>query len=199
MVYYAHATDPVTFGTFFVLYYVTIPVVLLIWFWKYYVYLRKGQYKLKQLGILILLAFVVTSFSGFKVLDQYLYLYSPVEKMTCYSSSCVLSLPLITEYGFAKEDFEKFGVPSLGFMRIYRIYDIELSASLLTPKKLNYVVIARPLIFIPVTELHVYEVSEDKRLVKKETFYLVWPKSPGKFLTEKFDAKFSVMILGGEY
>ncbi|ACS90740.1 MULTISPECIES: hypothetical protein [Thermococcus] len=199
MVYYAHATDPVTFGTFFVLYYVIIPAVLLTWFWKYYVYIKKRQYKLKQLGVLILLAFILTSFSGFKVLEQYLYLYSPVEKMTCYSSSCVLSSPLVTEYGFVREDFEEFGVPSLGFMRIYRIYDTELSASLLTPKKLNYVVIARPLLFLPVTELHVYEVSENKRLVTKDKFYLVWPKSPGKFLTEKFDAKFSVMILEGGY
>jgi len=199
MVYYAHATDPVMFGMFFVLYYVAIPVTLLVWFWKYYNYIKKGQYRLKQLSILILLTFIVTSFSGFKILDQYLYIYSPVEKITCYSSSCVLSSSLITKYGFVREDFEEFGVPSLGFMRIYRIYDTELSASLLTPKKLNYVVIARPLLFLPVTELHVYEVSENKRLVSKDKFYLVWPKSPGKFLTEKFDAKFSVMILGGGY
>ncbi|MCD6373649.1 MAG: hypothetical protein J7L37_08940 [Thermococcus sp.] len=195
MVYYAHATDPVTFGTFFVLYYMTIPVALLLWFWKYYEYIRKKQYKLKELGVLILLAFMVTSFSGFMVLDQYLYLHTPFDKMSCYTSSCVLSSPLMTEYGFAREDFEKLGVPSFGPMKIYRIYDTELSASLLLPKKLNYIVIVRPLIFLPVAELHVYEVSEDRRLVKRETYYLVWPKSPGKFLTETFDAKFTVMIL----
>ncbi|EHR77395.1 hypothetical protein OCC_13001 [Thermococcus litoralis DSM 5473] len=198
MPYYAHATDPVTFGTFFVLYYATIPTVIFLWFWKYYYHIRKGNYHLKQLAILILLAFVITSFSGFKLLDQYFYIYSPVdEKITCYSSSCILSSPLITEYNFAREDFEKVGVPSIGFMRMYRVYDTGISHSLLSPKKLNHVVITRPLFFIPAIEVYVYSISEDRRIAGRDKFYLIWPKSPGKLLTEKFDFKFSVMIVPG--
>ncbi|MDI3476289.1 MAG: hypothetical protein PWQ79_1941 [Thermococcaceae archaeon] len=198
MVYFEHATNPIIFGMFIVLYYMSIPLAILAWAFKYYEYIRKGKYHLRELGIFILLSFVVTSFSGYSLLNQYLYIHSPFDSISCYTSSCILSSPLTTEYGFSEEELKKHGVPSVGVMTAFRIFDVELSKSLLKPKKLDYIVITRPWIILPIVDVYVYQVSPDsqKKIVKKERFYFIWPSSPGNFLSEKFDAEFTVMIVG---
>ncbi|AJC72354.1 MAG: hypothetical protein J7K48_05355 [Thermococcus sp.] len=197
MVYYAHAADPFTFGMCFVLYYFSIPVAVLLWLWHNYVYIKKRKYRLKRLAVALLVAFFITSISGFVLLDQYLYLHTPYdEKITCFSSSCITSSALVTEYGFDKEELEAMGLPSFGIIRAYRLFDTGLSHDLKLPTKLNNVIMIRPWLILPVVDVYVYEMSQDgtKEIVDKKHYYLVWPVSPGGFLTEKFNFEFTVMI-----
>ncbi|WCN29578.1 hypothetical protein [Thermococcus kodakarensis] len=198
VVYFEHATDPVTFGLFMVLYYASIPLAIIVWAFKYYPYIQKREYHLKELGAFLLLAFMVTSFSGYSLLNQYLYLHSPFDSISCYTSSCVLSSALTSEYGFSEEELKSYGLPSVGVMTVFRISDVVVSKSLLKPKRLNNIVITRAWLILPVVDVYVYHVSTGptKRIVGKERFYFVWPLSPGSFLSEKFDADFTVLITG---
>lgn len=198
MVYYGHATDPVTFGTLFLTYYLSIPVAVLLWFAISYEYIRKGNYRLKRLAGFLAVAVVITSLSGAGLLDEYLYLHVPYdEKITCFSSSCIMSSALVTEYGFNKEELEALGVPSFGVIHVYRLVDTGISYDLKLPKRLDHVVMTRPWLVLPVVDVYVYEVSQvngTKQILNKEHYYLVWPMSPGGLLTEKLNFEFSVII-----
>jgi hypothetical protein len=194
MVYYAHGTTPVIFGLLISLYYFSIPAALVLWYALSRPYIRKGNYRLKRLAALLLLAFFTTSLAGQQIIDKYLYIHSPVDPDFCLSSSCVTSFEPLQRYHIDTENLEELGLPSSGPMWVYFLNDVGPSHSLGLNKRLKSLVVVRPLLFIPVVEVNTYEIS-GKTVTGRSRFYVVWPVSPGKVLTEKFDFEFTVIII----
>lgn len=196
MVYYAHGTTPVIFGLLLALYYFSIPAALALWFALSRPYIKKGNYRLKRLATLILLAFFITSLAGGQIIDKYFYIHSPVSPGFCFSSSCVTSFDPLQRYHVDTGNLEELGVPSVGPMWVYFLNDVGPSYSLGLNKKLEAFVVVRPLLFLPVVEVNAYEISRGK-ITGRDRFYVLWPVSPGGVLTEKFDFKFTVLIVKG--
>ncbi|WP_099209262.1 hypothetical protein [Thermococcus henrietii] len=196
MVYYTHTTTPVVFGTLFVIYYVAFFVAVIAWFWKYNAYIQKGNYHLKQLIILLLLASIVTSFMGAQLVGKYLYIHSPTDSQFCMTSSCILSSKPLSYYPTLSESLKKYNVPSFGPMWVYFVQDVGSSHSLGLNKKIEFVAVVRPLLLLPVVEVSVYNVSSGE-VTGSESFYIIWPQSPGSVLTRKFDFDFTVLVMTG--
>ncbi|NJE54984.1 hypothetical protein E3E28_07175 [Thermococcus sp. 21S9] len=196
MVYYEHATTPIVFGALLSVYYFSIVVALIAWFWSSYQYIRKGNYRLKRLAGFLLIAIFITSLSGARLLDKYLYLHSPVNSDFCMTSSCVLSSTGIKTYNLNTTELEKLGVPSVGPMWVYTIYDVGYSARLGIKKLFAGLVIVRPLLVVPAVEVYVY-TFHNGHFVEKQKFYVFWPQSPGDVLTKKLDFEFTVLVLTG--
>jgi len=196
MVYYEHATNPIVFGTLLSVYYSAIIVAVIWWFATSYQYIRKGKYKLKKLAALILLAIFLTSYSGARLLDKYLYIHSPRESDFCMTSSCVFSFPAVKEYGLNTTELERLGVPAVGPMWVYLLYDAGPSYRLGIQKQLRALVIVRPLLLVPAVEVYVYPFK-DGHFLEKQKIYVVWPQSPGTILTRQLDFEFTVLIVRG--
>ena len=196
MVYLEHATTPAIFGALLVLYYLSIPVALVAWYWRSHAYIRKGNFRLKRLLLYLLLAFVVTSLSAYKIASIYFCIHSPEEGQLCLTSSCILSSPLLEEYKIDSGTLESLGVPSFGLMTVYRVYDTGKNVTLGLPVRMNYVVIIRPLVILPSAEVNVYYVSGG-RAVGREKFYIAWPASPGGVITKRLGVRFTVLIVTG--
>ncbi|WP_297507316.1 hypothetical protein [Thermococcus sp.] len=196
MVYLEHATTPVIFGALLVVYYFSIPSAFLLWYGSSHKYLRKRNFQLKKLVTYLLVAFFLTSLSAYKITSIYFYVHSPAEGELCLSSSCVLSSHLLQKYGVKPETLESVGLPSYGPMMVYRIYDLGTNATLGLPVRMNYVVIIRPLLLLPSAEVSVYYISGE-RAVRRKTFYVTWPYSPGDVITKALDVRFTVLIVGG--
>jgi len=200
MVYYAHATTPIAFGFFYILYYLSIPTALLSWYLTSFRYIQKRNFKLKRLATYLLLAVLITSFSSYKLTSTYLYLHSPDNGVFCMTASCMLSSPPVVQYEINTESLKDAGLPSPGPMMIYRIYDIGNDNRLGLPVRMDYIAVVRPLIILPATEVTVYKVS-GTRVTQKKSFLVVWPESPGSVLEKNLGVKFTVLILansGGE-
>ena len=196
MVYFEHATTPIIFGFLMTFYYFSIPLAFIAWYWQNYAYIKKRNLRLKRLAAYLLIAFMVTSLTAYKMTSIYFYIHSPVEGKICMTASCVVSSPPLTRYGINGSSLEELGVPSLGPMAVYRVYDTGRNATVPIPTRMNYVTIVRPFIIVPVAQVNVYYISgEDARF--KKTFYVVWPKSPGRALTENLDVRFTVLIVTG--
>ncbi|WP_297499530.1 hypothetical protein [Thermococcus sp.] len=196
MVYIEHATNPVIFGTLLVIYYFSIPMAFLFWYGSSYRYIKKRNFRLKRLLAYLLLAFILTGLSAYKITSIYFYIHSPAEGEFCLSSSCVLSSGLLHEYGVNTETLEAVGLPSYGPMMVYRIYDVGTNITLGLPVRMNYVVIIRPLLILPLVEVNVYYISGRKAILRK-TFYVTWPSFPGDTITRALDVRFTVLILTG--
>lgn len=196
MVYFEHATTPVIFGALLFVYYFSIPIALIAWYWGSYTYIRKGNFRLKRLLLYLLLAFVITSLSAYKIASTYFYIHSPGEGQLCLTSSCVLSSPLLKEYGIEPKTLGSLGVPSFGIMTFYRIYDTGRNATLGLPVRMNYVVVIRPVVILPSAEVSVYYIS-GKRAVVRKKFYITWPSSPGGVITSRLGVRFTVLIVAG--
>ncbi len=196
MVYYAHGTTPVVFGSLLVIYYVSIPMALLLWFAFSRPYIKKGTYRAKTLVSLLMLSFLITSLAGSQILDKYLYIHSPVDPGFCVSSSCVSSFDALERYHIDSEALKTLGIPSYGLMWVYFLNDVGPTHSLGLNKRLRYLVVVRPLLIVPVVEVNAYRISHGK-IADRERFYVVWPMSPGKVLTEEFDFEFTVLIVEG--
>jgi len=198
MVYYVHTTNPVAFGTLFVVYYVAFFVAVIAWFWRYNAYIRKGYYHLKQLAALLLLASIVTALMGAGLVGKYLYLHSPTDPQFCMTSSCVLSSKPVSYYPGLSDSLKKYGLPSFGPMWVYFVQDVGPSHSLGLNKRIEFVAVVRPLLPLPVVEVSVYNVTSG-RVTGAEKFYIIWPQSPGAVLTRKLDFEFTVLVgVGGE-
>ncbi|WP_297551332.1 hypothetical protein [Thermococcus sp.] len=196
MVYYEHTTTPVIFGFFFVLYYLAIPSALVLWYARSYNYIRKRNFMLKRLSTYLLVAFFITSLSAYKLTSIYLYLHSPSPGALCLTSSCVVSSDPVVRYNLSINDLERAGVPSIGPMTVYRIYDTASSKELGLPTRMNYLVVVRALLVVPAVEVISYNVS-GTRVVGKKSFYVVWPFSPGKVLEDNFGVRFTVLVFSG--
>ncbi|MBP1912065.1 hypothetical protein [Thermococcus stetteri] len=196
MVYYAHGTTPVIFGLLISLYYFSIPAALALWFALSMPYIKKGNYRPKLLAALLILAFFITSLAGGQAIDKYLYIHSPASPEFCLSSSCVTSFKPLQRYHVDTKDLEELGVPSYGPMWAYFLNDVGPTHSLGLNKRLKALVVVRPLLLVPVVEVNAYEISDGK-ITGRDKFYVVWPVSPGKVLTEKFDFEFTVIIVTG--
>ena len=196
MVYYEHATNPIVFGTLLSVYYFAVIVALIAWFWSSYQYIRKGKYRLKRLAGFLLIAIFLTSLSGARLLDKYLYLHSPVNSDFCMTSSCVLSSTAVKTYNLNTTELKKLGVPSVGPMWVYALYDVGPSYRLGVQKPLRALVVVRPLLVVPAVEVYVY-TFQSGHFTGKQKFYVFWPKSPGAVLTEKLDFEFTVLIVRG--
>ncbi len=194
VVYYAHATNPVTFGTLLLAYYLSIPVAVILWFATSYGHIRKGNLRLKRLALYLFLAFITTSLSAYKMASIYFYIHSPGEGYFCLTSSCVLSSSLLREYRIDPQTLESHGVPSFGPMAVYRVYDTGKTPTLGLQVRMDYLVIIRPMMVLPSAEVDVYHLSKG-RAVKREKFYITWPSSPGGVLTNRLGAKFTVFII----
>ncbi|WP_054841416.1 hypothetical protein [Thermococcus peptonophilus] len=200
MVYYAHGTTPVIFGLLISLYYFSIPAALALWFALSKPYISKGgDYRLKRLAVLLLLAFFVTSLAGEQAIDKYLYIHSPVSPEFCLSSSCVTSFEPLQRYHVDTENLEELGgIPSYGPMWVYFLNDVGPTHSLGLNKRLEALVVVRPLLLLPVVEVNSYEISRGGKIIGRDRFYVVWPISPpGNVLTERFDFEFTVIIVTG--
>jgi len=196
MVYYEHATTPIVFGALLSVYYFAMFVAVIAWFWSSYHYIRKGNYRLKRLAAYLLIAVFLTSLSGALMLGKYLYIHSPDDGAFCMTASCVLSSRFLEEYNLNATELEKLGVPSVGPMWVYLLYDVGPSYRLGIPKRIQALVVVRPLILIPVVEVDVYPFAKG-HFTGRERFYLVWPQSPGGLLSEKLDFEFTVLIVTG--
>ena len=196
MVYFEHATTPIIFGFLMAFYYFSIPLAFIAWYWQNYAYIKKRNFKLKRLAAYLLLAFLVTSLAAYKMASIYFYIHSPADGKICMTASCVVSSPPLTRYGINGSSLEDLGIPALGPMAVYRVYDTGTNATVPLPVRMNYVVIVRPLIIVPSAEVSVYYIEGENARLKK-TFYIVWPESPGGVLTEELDVKFTVLIVTG--
>jgi len=180
MVYYTHATNPITFGTLFVVYYGVIFVAIIAWFWRYYAYIRKGRYHLKQLAAYLIVAFLITSLAGAAIAGKYLYLHSPLEPQFCMTSSCVLSSHPVERYGLNETGLKEAGIPKLGPMWVYIVYDRGVRNEVIMEKELRALVIVRPLLLVPVVEVSVYHFSGENVTGKRSSTYY-GPSSRGRF------------------
>ncbi len=200
MVYYEHVTTPFIFGALLFFYYFSIPAAFILWFGRSYNYLRKGNFKLKRLALYLFIAFVITSLAAFKMVDIYLYLHSPMQEDMCLVSSCVLSSPQLSVYHIPPKEMRDYGVPAFGLMRVIRVYDVGTD-ELGLQRKMDYVAVLRPLVFLPVVEVNVYYVK-GRTIVKRDRFYVTWPRSPGGVLSKNLGVSFTVIVLtpggGGE-
>ncbi|WP_297062808.1 hypothetical protein [Thermococcus sp.] len=196
MVYYEHATNPVVFGTLLTVYYSAMIIAVVAWFWSSYQYIQKGNYQLKKLVGFILIAVFLTSLSGARLLDKYLYLHSPINNDFCMTSSCVLSSEGIKTYNLNTTELERLDVPSVGPMWVYPLYDVGPSYSLGINKQIKALVVVRPLLIVPAVEVVVYQFR-GTHFTGKQKFYVVWPQSPGNVLSKKLDFHFTVLIIKG--
>jgi hypothetical protein len=196
MVYYEHATNPVVFGFFYTLYYLAIPSALILWYWKNYEYIKKRNFRLKRLGLYLLVAFLITSFSTYELVSIYLYLHSPVSGSLCLTSSCVLSSSPVVEYNLSRTSLEEAGVPSVGIMKVYRIYDVGKDVELGLPRRMNYLVLVKPLLILPAVEVTAYNVSGTE-VTGKKSFFVFWPRPPASVLEENFGVRFTVLVFAG--
>jgi len=196
MVYYAHSTTPIVFGTLMVVYYSSIPLALLWWYVRHREYMKKGNYKLKRLAAYLLVAFFLTSYSSYKMASIYLYIHSPSDGAFCMTSSCVLSSEPVGYYHINASSLEKLGLPSVGPMVVYRIYDRGLNATGGLPVRMDYMAVVRPLLIVPVTEVDVYYLK-GTTAETRERFFIIWPLSPGGVLTKKLGTVFTVIIVTG--
>lgn len=198
MVYYTHGTSPVTFGALLVLYYFSIPLAVIFWYAKYVSYIKKRDFKLKKLGIYLIVAIFITSISAYELAGIYFYIHSPAEGITCYTSSCVLSSELLKRYKVNTTELERLGLPKIGPMAVYRVYDTGRDPETFLPKKMDYLVIVKPLIIVPAARVYVYHVGSGENSWKK-SFTIVWPLQPGSVITENLKTEFTVIIVtGGE-
>ena len=199
MVYYEHATNPIVFGTLLSVYYFALLVAVIAWFAGSYQYIRKGNYRLRRLASFLVIAIFLTSLSSARILDKYLYIHSPLNNDFCMTSSCVLSSTGVTTYHLNTTELERPGVPRVGPMWVYTIYDVGPSYRLGIKKPLRALVVVRPLLVVPAVEVNVY-TFQNRHFLEKQKFYVVWPQSPGSVLTEKLDFEFTVLIVrdGGE-
>jgi len=197
IVYYDHATSPITFGFFFVLYYLAIPSVLVLWYARSYSYISKRNFMLKRLLTYLLVAFFVTSLSAYKLTSIYLYLHSPSQGALCLTSSCVVSSDPVRRYGLDTAGLERAGLPSFGLMTVYRVYDVASDKELGLPTRINYLVVVRALLLVPAVEVIAYNVS-GRDITGKKNFYVVWPRSPGSVLEDSFGVRFTVLVFSGK-
>ena len=196
MVYLAHATTPVVFGILSVVYYFSIPVALIIWAYLNREYIKKGNYRLKRLAAYLLVAFFFTSLAAYEMTSIYFYLHSPMEGALCFTSSCVLHSAPFERYQLHGDGFEKLGLPAVGPMKVYRIYDGGTNATDLMPVLMNYVVVIRPMVFLPGAEVNVYYIKGHDAVSRKR-FLVFWPFSPGGVLTKHLNVKFTVFVISG--
>lgn len=196
MAYIEHAVQPLPFVLLLTFYYITIPVVILIWAVTSRYYISKGNYRLKRFASLLLAGLIVTSMIGFEITSMYVNLHSPLGGNVCFTSSCVLSSPPVTQYSFSRENIESYGLPSLGLMRVYRVYDIGKNATLGLPVKMNYLVVIRSWVLLPVVDVYVYYVRGNEVYAKK-SIRIFWPEYPGSVLTSELGVRFTVFILQG--
>ena len=197
MVYYEHATNPIAFGFFFVLYYLAIPSALILWYARSYNYVRKRNFMLKRLSAYLLVAFFITSLSAYKLTSIYLYLHSPSHGVLCLTSSCMVSSDPVVRYNLSVSGLEGAGLPSIGPMNVYRVYDVARDRELGLPTKMNYLVVVRALLVVPAAEVIAYNVSGTE-VVGKKSFYVVWPRSPGSVLEDNFGIRFTVLVFSGK-
>ena len=196
MVYYVHATTPVIFGALMVIYYFSIPLALIFWYARSRAYIKKDDYKLGRLAAYLLISLVLTSYASYKMTLIYLSIHSPSDGAFCMTSSCVLSSDPITYYHVNTTDLERLGLPSLGPMMVYRVYDKGLNATGGLPVRMNYVAVVRPLVILPGTEVNVYYLK-GTTAESRERFFIFWPLSPGGVLTKKLGTVFTVIIVTG--
>jgi hypothetical protein len=196
MVYFEHATTPVIFGFLTVFYYFSIPLAFIAWYWQNYAYIKKRNFKLKRLLAYLMIAFLVTSLAAYKMASIYFYIHSPAEGEFCMSASCIAASPILERYGVNTDSLKELGMPSFGPMAVYRVYDTGTNATVPLPVRMDYVVVVRPLLVLPASQVDVYYLDGgDVRY--KDTFYIVWPKSPGNVLTKNLDVKFTVLVVTG--
>jgi len=196
MAYIAHATNPVLFGMLFVVYYFSIPVALILWAYFNREYIKKSNYRLKRLAVYLLVAFFFTSFSAYEMTSIYFYLHSPTDGSLCLTPSCVLHSAPLERYHLRGDGFEKLGLPAVGPMLVYRVYDGGTNATDLMPVLMNYVAIIRPMVVLPGAEVNVYDIRGHDA-VSRQRFFVFWPLSPGGALTKHLDVEFTVFIISG--
>jgi len=183
MVYYEHGTTPIIFGFTYVLYYAAIPLSVLAWFALAHNHIRKGNYRPRLLAVLLLAGFAVTSLSGAMLVNQYLYIHSPVDGTFCPLAPCDGPYrDYVGELNFT------------GPAWVYVLYDTGPSYRLGIERPLRAVAVVRPLLLVPAVEVRLYDLS-GRHL---ETFYIIWPRSPGGVLSERLDFRFTVLIVTGE-
>jgi len=196
LVYCSHATTPISFGILFISYYVAIPLAFLAWLTMYWRYLKRGVYKIKQLVGFMLVALLITSVSLFLMLNDYVYLHSPDRTGIVLRGSDFYSSPMLEGYGINPQQLKKFGVPSCGVMRMYRMVDSVLPQNSIVTQ-VNSIVIIRMIPFVPAVKIYDYKV-EGNKIVHLRTFYVVWPEQPGSVLTKEYKALFTIFTnLGG--
>jgi len=196
MVYYSHATTPVIFGGLLVLYYFSIPIALILWYGKYHAYIKKRNFRLKKLAVYLLIAIFVTSFSACKITGIYFNIHSPTSGTMCYTASCVISSDSLAQYHVSTTELKKLGLPKFGPMEVYLVRDTGVDTETLMPKKMDYLVIVRPLMVVPAARVDIYHVN-GKGASWKKSFTIVWPLQPGSVLTEKLKTEFTVIIFTG--
>ena len=194
-VYMAHAPSGIEFSFWFVLYFIAIPVALIFWAWRYHAYLRKKQYKLKELAIYLLVVLFVTSIASFNLAHMYIYIHSPASTGTCFTGSCVISDRIIDYYHIPKDEIEEYGVPSFGLMKGYWVYDEISQVTPAIPVNVRAFVVVRTIPFMTFSEVTIYNI-EKGHVTGKKTVYIVWPMQPGKRLSQETNLRFTVILAG---
>ncbi len=195
--YIEHAPSPVTFGALLVVYYFSIPLAIIAWYWRSYNYIRKGRFMLRRLFLYLLIGVLLTSLASYKMVSIYFYIHSPADGETCMSPSCISSSPLLKEYHVEASSLKSLGVPSAGPMTLYWVYDTGINTTLELPTLMKYVVVVRPLLLVPSTEVSVYYVSGGRAVLRKK-FYVTWPFMPGGVLTRELGVRFTVLMPPGK-
>ncbi len=191
--YMAHAPSGIAFAFWFVVYLFVIPLAFLLWLWTYREYFRKGQYRLKELGIYLILGLFVTSVASFNLSHMYIYMHSTDSTGICFTASCIISDPLLKHYDLPADSIKKAGVPSIGLMKGYWMYDRMPQVNPAIPVNVREFVIIRTVPFLPYTQVTMYHI-ENGRLTGKKTIGIAWPMQPGKRLTDETNWRFTVIV-----
>ena len=194
-VYMAHAPSGIEFGFWFVLYFASIPLAIIIWAWHYNAYIRKGEYKLRELAVFLLIAAFFTSLASFQLTHMYIYFHSPASTGTCFTGSCVLSDPILERYHIPGGEIEGQGIPSFGIIKGYWMYDTIPMVSPAIPANVRAFVVVRTVPFVPVTDVVVYGVKNG-HVTGKKTIRIFWPMQVGKRLTQETGLRFTVILSG---
>ncbi len=194
-VYMAHAPSGIEFGFWFVLYFVSIPTAIILWAGHYNAYIRKKQYKLKELAVFLLIASFFTSLASFQLSHMYIYFHSPASTGTCFTASCLLSDPLLERYHIPAGELEEHGLPSFGIIRGYWMYDSIPKVNPAIPVGVRAFVVVRTVPFVPITDVVVYRV-EHGHVTGKKTIRILWPMQVGKKLTQETGLRFTVILSG---
>ncbi len=195
MAYIEHAVQPLSLVLLLVFYYLTIPIVIITWLLTSRHYISKGNYRVKRFVSLLLTGLIATSMIEFEITSMYVNLHSPLGGNVCFTSTCLLSSPPVVQYSLSR-GLESYGLPSFGFMRVYRVYDVGKNATLGLPAKMNYLVVLRSWILLPVVDVYVYYVKGNT-VYSKKSIRILWPEYPGSVLTRELGVRFTVFIMQG--
>lgn len=206
MAYYEHAPSYGAYLLMLLLYYIFSWVIIALGAYmnRDFLLIKKPIFEGMQYGFRVflkkwfpwlLIGLILWSVSAFKFTDYYLSTYSLTLTGTHFTSSELIKDMEDDEfYRFDIENMKKFGMPSFGILRAYKLQDVVREGLLV--RKIDQVVITRGYPFLPVVKIYIYEV-EGKKVKSLRTSYMLFPESPGGKLSSLFNFPFEMFFWNG--